>query len=523
MVWYDYDTYFGSLCLSGTVITLRRWKNITYKKIVSSIFLLMIVTGVIFSFPQKRIKAAVALWLPIEKGIAYREFYLAGFNKVYVVRMERNNPSVILETSIGLGKLSGGTERVSDMVQRYDQAINYWQGQWGNRNKVVAAINGFFFDKDTGIPWQGQVQSGWYAKRFEDFESGSGIVWKLDRNIFIGGCVAHRPAKQFITFYPAGEKLQFDGINIPRQDNSIVLYTPQYDSTTLTEDNGVEVLVDVSSPTMIISAPKMVKGRISLVEDNSGSMFIPFDSVVISASGTKAHKLLNLAKVGSEVGITQEVKSFKDDCKTKSSNNWDRTYAGIGGSFHFLINGEIVGSDNLGSLYRNARTAVVYNENYIYFVVLSAKEEILNPGLSIVELAAFAKGTLGATEGIALDGGGSSTLVVNGEIKNMPADLERPVANGLMMVVVEAAEKSQKFQTGDTVLVIGENNIDLRLGPGTNLGVRLAVPPNSQGVIVKHLNNLDGVFAKNAYWWKVSVNGITGWIKEDNLQKIKDP
>ena len=36
------------------------------------------------------------------------------------------------------------------------------------------------------------VQSGWYAKRFDDLGGGSGFAWKLDRSAFIGECVDHR-------------------------------------------------------------------------------------------------------------------------------------------------------------------------------------------------------------------------------------------------------------------------------------------------------------------------------------------
>jgi len=505
------------------MINFRGNEVILLKVFYRVLLFTVLLTGLGWIVPHKLIHAASSLWQTLEPGVEYREFYLDGPNKVYVVRMDRNNPLVTLETGIGLGKISGGTERVSDMFRRYDQTINYWNGKWGNRNKVIAAINGFFFDKDTGIPWQGQVQSGWYVKRFDDFESGSGIAWKMDRNIFIGGCVVHRPAKQFAIFFPGEEKLQIDGINIPRKENSLILYTPQFDSNTLTDERGVEVLVEVSSPAVIISAPEMVKGSIQEVQNGAGSALIPFDYIVLSASGAKAQKLLNLAKIGAEIGITQEVKDFLTDCKTKSGNNWDKTYAGIGGSFHFLENGEILGSDNLGSLYRNARTAVVFNKDFISFIVLSAKEEILNPGLSIVELAAFAKGTLGATDGIALDGGGSSTLVVNGELKNMPADLERPVANGLMMVSVEEISRSEKFCAGDGIITVGSTPVELRLGPGTNYEVISTVPMNSQGVVVKHLNNLDGVYAKNAYWWKVSINGILGWVDEEFLQKLTTP
>jgi len=61
------------------------------------------------------------------------------------------------------------------MAERYNQAINNWSVEsttlitqtWGNRNDVVVAINGFYYGGDVeppGVPWSGQVQSGWYSK-----------------------------------------------------------------------------------------------------------------------------------------------------------------------------------------------------------------------------------------------------------------------------------------------------------------------------------------------------------------------
>ena len=54
----------------------------------------------------------------------------------------------------------------------------------------------------------------------------------------------------------------------------------------------------------------------------------------------------------------------------------------------------------------------------MYFIVVADRDPFGNVGMSIVELASFVKNTLGATWGIALDGGSSSTMVVNGEVKS---------------------------------------------------------------------------------------------------------
>ncbi len=130
---------------------------------------------------------------PVAAGIEYRKYQLSDpKNNVFVARMDRSNPLVIIESSIGQGRLSGGLETVSGMAQRYDDAINYWGKNWGNTNDVVVAINGYYFDYGSGIPRQGQVHSGWYSKLFDPCESGtggSGFAWNLDRDTFIGESV----------------------------------------------------------------------------------------------------------------------------------------------------------------------------------------------------------------------------------------------------------------------------------------------------------------------------------------------
>ena len=144
-------------------------------------------------------------WQSLVSGLDYREFFLAGPNHVYVTRMDLSNLDLIVDTSLANGSMSGGLETVSDQVARYDQAINYWQENWGKRNQVVAAINGGFFDTDSGVPANGLVQSGWYTKRFEDRQSIGGFGWGFDRKAFIFECLVQRPGAQEIILENSNE------------------------------------------------------------------------------------------------------------------------------------------------------------------------------------------------------------------------------------------------------------------------------------------------------------------------------
>ena len=93
-------------------------------------------------------------WETVGEGIEYQKFrlYSPVPVNVFVARMDRQNPNTTIESSIAQGRLSGGTETVSNMAARYDDALNFWgpptipvSSTWGSTNDVVVAINGFYY------------------------------------------------------------------------------------------------------------------------------------------------------------------------------------------------------------------------------------------------------------------------------------------------------------------------------------------------------------------------------------------
>lgn len=460
---------------------------------------------------------AQGTWEPAADGIDYQKFTLPTPNNVYVARMDRSNLNATLDSSIGQGKLVSGRETISGQAARYDQAINYWGQSWGSRNDVVVAINGSFEIPGTDVPASGQIHSGWYAKRFDDLGGGSGFGWKLDRTAFIGECVYHRPEKQFVTYTTPGTTQPIDGINISRGSNQLIIYTPQYDNDTNTKASGVEVVVEMTRPTLILPPPAMAKGYVREIRNGKSSSLIPYDHIVLSATGGQASTLLNNVVLGSEIGISQEITSYERDCATPLGLDWTKTYASISGSFFFLKNGIIQNFSDPGATSRHPRTAIAFNDFYIFYIVVDGRDPANSVGMTIDELATFTRDTLGATYGINQDGGGSSTMVVSGQVVNNPSDgSERPVVNGMMMVVVEPKTQSTTFSSGTQVRT--KTRTDVRLGPGTNYGIVATVKPRSKGTILSPLNNLNGVLAKSSYWWKVAFGSTVGWVAETSIR-----
>jgi hypothetical protein len=454
----------------------------------------------------------MAQWTNVGAGIDYQMYSISGPNKVFVTRMAISNASAFIESSIAQGRLSGGTQIVSNQAAHYDDAIGYWGEEWGTRNDVVVAINGSYFNTSTGEPFPGTFHSGWYAQRHPNATGTSGFAWRLNRNTFIGECISHFAHKQIIT-YATSNTQQFQGVNRARGDNELIIYTPQYDTNTKTDNTGSEVLVELPRPLLALPTPSMVTGTVRQIRQNLGSTQMPFDHVVLSAKGSAATTLLNNVQVGDTIGISQELHSYQSNCSTTRSLDWTKTYASISSNWVFLRDGVIqYGIDSSGA--RHPRTAIGLNSTYVFFLVVDGRQSGWSIGMTIDELAEFFKNTLGATWACNQDGGGSSTMWINGTVVNSPSDgSQRAVANGMLMCNILPKAQSTVFTAGGSVTTTGAANV--RLGPGTNYAVITSVSSGTAGTVLEH--PLKGVYAKGFYWWKVSFPSVTGWVVESLL------
>ena len=101
--------------------------------------------------------------------------------------------------------------------------------------------------------------------------------------------------------------------------------------------------------------------------------------------------------------------------------------------------------------------------------------------------------------------------------------LQRLVANGMMMVVVEPRDISPIFTEGEAIRT--NSQVNVRLGPGTNYGVIESVDANTTGIIYGKDNGLNGVWAKGYYWWHVLLEvgeqkrDVIGWAIEPTITK----
>jgi hypothetical protein len=407
-------------------------------------------------------------WSPLAPGIDYQVFEgVSGTSDpVHVARMDRSNPNVILDTMIASGYIQVGSpglnywtgRGIEEQSQFYNDTINTWgdlssggSQYWGNRSKVVVAINGDLWDTSSFIPQQGLVESGWYNWRFNLFSSSvedrSGFVWTMDREAFIGGCVQQPADEQTVLFdvdNPLPDNIvKIEGVNVARDSEKLYLYTPQYDlyadQTKPQTSASVEVVVQMSRPTTIYPAgdtlvSDIITGTVIDIRTDVASTPenphdygpppapIGFDQVILSGYGNAAGKLFTKAHIDQIVGFNSQILDndpTQQNCLTPTDKSWTNTYAAVGVDETLVTNGQVV--SNLSTV-SEPKSAIAFDDNYLYFITAEGHPLFNNSGnpsgragISLHNLAVFIANVLHAQWAVNMDGGGSSTMAINGK------------------------------------------------------------------------------------------------------------
>ncbi|GAB4311781.1 MAG: hypothetical protein Kow0059_02070 [Candidatus Sumerlaeia bacterium] len=503
----------------------------------------------------------LAQWQQIVPGIDYRNYSLTTprTNKVFVTRMDRSTTSVIIDASLANGKISQpnvswNTETVSAQAGRYDGAFGYWGRTTARyRYNVVVAINGNGFSLSSGHPDSAMVIGGALVKRTfgsSGTEQGGamGFLYKLGGTAptpgtpYLGGdlYLPTDQSKNRISFAD-NSWLQFHKINDQPQADKIIIYTHHYGAKTPTTSNVMEVVVQTqdAAPLRILPWSNKVPGTaVEINSASSGGTVIPFDGYVIVASGDKIAGLAaKIPSVGTTVNFSQETRDVVPSAwPSHVPVDYTNMYCAIGPMWGLILHNGSKSTSTSPSYITDIhpRTAVAFNANYIYFIVVDGRRTGWSEGMTLSELADWCISELGATDAVNNDGGGSSTMWIDGQIVNMPSDgstynppqsIPRAVANGLMMIQLEPKEVSTAFSAGQTVYAnTPSSSLYLRTGPGLHFHVIQSVPHLTPLTIVAH--DLNGLRAQDVaggpgYWWKVQTSGgVVGWACETYLVTI---
>lgn len=209
------------------------------------------------------------------------------------------------------------------------------------------------------------------------------------------------------------------GVNRPREENELIIFMPEFHRTTLTSPDGIEAIVE--------------GGHVKAVSDGAGSQPIPSEGYVFSASGKARQWAHENLKPGARVEI-------KSTIIAEPPIPFAAEFI-VGGGPLLVTAGKAAASTDSEqfspdfSHKRHPRTALgIRSDGKLLLATVDGRQPQKSVGMTIEELTALMI-ELGCVEAINLDGGGSTTMVVNNRVVNNPSDAtgERPVSDALLV------------------------------------------------------------------------------------------
>jgi len=347
-----------------------------------------------------------------------------------------------------------GREKVSAMVQRFK----------ARGDTPVVALNADFFSLRTGEVENNAVVADAWVKgaRISDsphdgFDNAHTQFAVDDKGRPLIGRFALRGEVRV-----GSRRMELVGINYrPPRDSGLVLYTPWFGSRTPRDSalataarpsgrapSEAEVREDSMRAQSLAAARQAVELALIRVRGSDsdgwyrvqrgsltsgGGSAIPAKGAVLSGTGAAADFVRRAARSGASVHITARLGTHPVPPRTV-----------VGGWPGLIVDGRNVAAaaDSIEGTFprfsaeRHPRSAIGISRDSttLMFVVVDGRRP-WSVGMSLVELAQQLL-ALGAYQAMNLDGGGSSTLWVQGTIVNYPSDAtgERPVGNALMII-----------------------------------------------------------------------------------------
>lgn len=342
-------------------------------------------------------------------GVLHSKFVLPGPLTADVLSISLREPSVRIESY-----------RPDGLTETTDQAAA--NDRPGHR--VLGAVNADFFSFQTGWPVGNQMVNGTWVLGTRSARSHLAI----DR--------AGRPFIERITFAgsvtgPEGSSFAITGVNVPHRTDPLILYTCYHGRTTA-EDSSLSAYTLRFLDTAWTAGDTL--RAIATVRVTDDDVPIAPGAAVLAATTDPAAAFL-----------TQRI---HDGDTLRIMPGTQPLLRGvtqiIGGCGRFLAGGRNV-TDSTSRLEgitekftgaRHPRTFAGFDrDTTTLFLCTVDGRRSTSIGMTFADMASFLL-SLGASEGFNLDGGGSTTMVVQGRIVNMPSDAtgERPVANSLQVI-----------------------------------------------------------------------------------------
>lgn len=225
-----------------------------------------------------------------------------------------------------------------------------------------------------------------------------------------------------------------NGVNRERKADELIKYTPSFNRTTLADSSGLEIVVR--------------QGKVAEIRDRQPGAVIPDDGFVLSASGKMRDTLLPRVQKGTKVittGMTaiQDGGHFPTEDELLNVRSYQTAEDIVGGVPRLIKDGKIDITwerEKAAKAFvedRHPRTAVAkLRDGKFLMVTVDGRQPGVSVGMSLRELAEYLL-SLGAVDAMNLDGGGSTTMYLDGKVVNTPSDKEgeRKVGDAIVVTL----------------------------------------------------------------------------------------
>jgi hypothetical protein len=293
------------------------------------------------------------------------------------------------------------------------------------RRGAIAAVNGGFFNAN-GEPLGLLKIAG---ELVSDSTASKGVVIfrtpPAARQIFMFDQLA---AKMTLSFTADGQAwtVPIDGVDTTRERGRLMLYTPSYHTDTDTAPTGTEWVLDG------------VPLRVVAMRPGAGRSRIPRRGAVLSYGGTTLPPALTA--LTEDVAVTMQT-SWKSarGLPAETFEGATDILAGAGllrRDGVALSDWKAEGLVDAFTAARHPRTLVGLDRHgQVWLIAVDGRLPNYSLGMTFADLERLAE-RLQLTDALNLDGGGSTTMVVRGQIVNKPSDPlgVRPVGDALLVV-----------------------------------------------------------------------------------------
>ncbi|MGE5399850.1 MAG: phosphodiester glycosidase family protein [Ignavibacteriales bacterium] len=324
-----------------------------------------------------------------------------------------------------------GREKVSEMASRSVDSLG----------EVICAINADFFNMKTGEVENNMVSEGMFVRAttmtdspfdvFDNIHSQFGITYQnkpyIERFRFVGNVI-----------FPRGVVENLGRINSEPDSNSMVLYNTYQGRHTPAGKNNWKIAETELVPIRTVADTFYCVTNGGILK--SSNNLLRQGRPILSGNNNYADVMIRNIKDGDTIKIVVKLDPNYPGMRTLTGG-WPRI---VRDGVNIADSADsIEGTFPKFSKVKHPRTGIGFSSDstIIYFITVDGRQES-SSGISLKDFADLMISE-SVIQGLNLDGGGSTTLVIGDKIVNHPSDTngERPVGNCLLLM--KKKEKQQ--------------------------------------------------------------------------------